>query len=113
MFASLVRASALRTNVAARFFCSAAESNKIFVGSVSWSTTEDGLAEAFSQFGNVTEVRIVKDRDTGRSRGFAFITFSSPDDAANAIVNMNERELNGRKIFVNAAKAQEPRRNDY
>ena len=79
-------------------------SKKVFVGGLSWGTTDAGLQEAFEVFGEVTEARVIKDRDTGRSRGFGFVTFAEDDSASRAIEEMNEKELDGRVIRVNEAQ---------
>ncbi|MBC62321.1 MAG: RNA-binding protein [Zetaproteobacteria bacterium] len=81
--------------------------NKVFVGGLSWSTDEEGLAEHFSKFGNVEEVKIITDRDTGRSRGFGFVTFSESDDAEKAIKEMDGIELDGRTIRANIAEERQ------
>jgi len=78
--------------------------NRIFVGSLSFNTNQDSLKQAFSRSGNVTEVKIVMDRETGRSRGFGFVTFASDDQASQAIQDWNGQELEGRRIVVNEAQ---------
>ncbi|XP_054804812.1 small RNA-binding protein 11, chloroplastic-like isoform X2 [Prosopis cineraria] len=75
---------------------------------LSFLTTEKGLSEAFSDFGQVVEAKIVMDRVSDRSKGFGFVTFASEDEAENAITGMNGKALNGRVIFVDYAK---PKRN--
>ncbi len=81
----------------------AAIPSRLFVGSLSWDTTEASLQEAFSRFGPVSDVVIVQDRDTGRSRGFGFVTMVNSKDAVKAIEELNDTELDGRTIVVNAA----------
>ena len=83
----------------------------IYVGNLSSNATEDELREAFGQYGKVSSVSIVKDRDTGRPRGFAFIEMPDGKDAASAIKEMNLREIAGRSITVNEARpwADRPR----
>ncbi|KAI8619450.1 hypothetical protein BC830DRAFT_776999 [Chytriomyces sp. MP71] len=76
---------------------------KLFVGNLSWGTTDDSLHQAFSQFGQVQDTIVLKDRETGRSRGFGFVTMESADEAQAAIDAMNEQELDGRTIRVNIA----------
>ena len=76
---------------------------RLFVGSLSWDTTDDDLIEAFGKFGKVAEAVVVNDRDTGRSRGFGFVTMANRKDAAKAIDDMHETELQGRNIVVNVA----------
>ncbi|XP_031378848.1 small RNA-binding protein 11, chloroplastic [Punica granatum] len=78
--------------------------SKLFVGGLSFYTTENALAEAFSQYGQVVEAKIVMDRVSDRSKGFGFITFASEDEAHNAVTEMNGKTLNGRMIFVDYAK---------
>jgi RNA recognition motif-containing protein len=78
-------------------------SNKIFVGNLSYSANTADLEEAFRDFGTIQDVKIVKDRATGKSRGFGFVTFSTEDEAKRAIA-MDGKEVNGRKIRVNEAR---------
>ncbi|KAI9347973.1 hypothetical protein DFJ73DRAFT_447959 [Zopfochytrium polystomum] len=80
-----------------------AKSIKVFVGNLSWSTSDDSLRSTFSQFGNVSDAIVLKDRETGRSRGFGFVTFDTMDQAQAAIDGMNEQDLDGRNIRVNLA----------
>ena len=84
---------------------------KIFVGSLSWGTDDDGLRQAFERFGEIEYVRVITDRETGRSRGFGFVTFTNREDALVAISEMDNTELDGRTIRVNEAKEREPRGN--
>jgi RNA recognition motif-containing protein len=79
---------------------------RLFVGGVSWNTTEEDLRQAFSQFGPVADAAIVKDRDTGQSRGFAFVTMADRKDAGRAIDGLNGSELDGRRLVVNVATAR-------
>jgi cold-inducible RNA-binding protein len=79
-------------------------SSKLFVGGLSWDTNDRSLADAFSQFGTVTEAKVISDRDTGRSRGFGFVTFDAPADAQRAIAEMDGTDLDGRTIRVNQAE---------
>lgn len=78
--------------------------SKLYIGNLSFNTTEDGLRDAFGQFGNITDVYVAMDRETGRPRGFAFITFSSGDEASAAISAMDGKDLDGRNLKVNEAK---------
>jgi RNA recognition motif-containing protein len=84
----------------------------IFVGNLSHGATEDNLMEAFGRFGTVAKVNIVKDRETGRPRGFAFVDMADGRAAANAIKELNLTEIDGRSITVNEArpKTDRPRR---
>jgi RNA recognition motif-containing protein len=82
-------------------------SKKLFVGSLSWDTTDDGLREAFSPFGEISEAVVINDRYTGRSRGFGFVTFNDDEAADKAIESLNGSELDGRTIRVDVAHAKE------
>ena len=81
-----------------------AMSKKLFVGSLSWDTNDDGLHGAFAQFGEITEAKVITDRDSGRSRGFGFVTFADDEAADKAIAAMNGFELDGRAIRVDVAQ---------
>jgi RNA recognition motif-containing protein len=76
---------------------------RLFVGGLSWDTSADDLREAFQQFGKVADAAVVTDRDTGKSRGFGFVTMADRRDAAKAIEAMDGAELDGRDIVVNIA----------
>jgi RNA recognition motif-containing protein len=82
-------------------------SKKLYVGNLSFDTTSDDLREAFGQFGQVATAQIVSDRDTGRSRGFAFVEMAN--GAEEAIAAMNGAQLQGRTLTVNEAKPREDR----
>ncbi|HLH53369.1 MAG TPA: RNA-binding protein [Verrucomicrobiae bacterium] len=84
-------------------------STKLFVGNLDFKTTENDLQDAFAAFGTVLETNLVTDRTTGRPRGFAFITMSSPEDAQKAIDGMNGKDLGGRALNVNVARPREER----
>jgi cold-inducible RNA-binding protein len=79
----------------------------LYVGNMSFSTTEDQLREVFSQYGTVTKVQLIMDRETGRPRGFAFVEMS--DGADQAIAALNGAQLDGRTLTVNEAKPREDR----
>ncbi|KAI0915778.1 hypothetical protein AcV5_003605 [Taiwanofungus camphoratus] len=81
-------------------------SAKVYVGNLSWNTTDDSLRQAFSAYGQILDSIVMRDRDTGRSRGFGFVTYSSGMEAQSAITNLNEQELDGRRIKVNLANAR-------
>jgi RNA recognition motif-containing protein len=83
--------------------------NKLFVGNLSFQTTENDLNDAFAAHGSVTEANLMMDRATNRSRGFAFVTMSTDEEAQKAIAAMNGKELNGRAITVNIARPREER----
>jgi RNA recognition motif-containing protein len=82
-------------------------SKKLYVGNISFQTTSDDLVQAFSQFGTVASAQVVTDRDTGRSRGFAFVEMTDGGDQA--IESMNGALLQGRTLTVNEAKPREER----
>lgn len=84
---------------------------KVFVGNLSFNTNQDRLRETFAAAGQVVSVHIGTDRETGRSRGFAFVEFSSDEQAQSAISRFNDFDLDGRKLRVNAAEDRPPRRN--
>jgi cold-inducible RNA-binding protein len=77
---------------------------KIFVGNLEYGATEDSVRALFEPYGTVDSVRIMTDRDTGRSRGFAFVEMGDPAEAERAITNLNGRELGGRALNVNEAR---------
>ena len=77
--------------------------SKIYVGNLSYDTKEDALESFFSQYGQISETKLITDRDTGRSKGFAFLTFDNQQDAE-ASLEANDTELEGRKMRVNIAK---------
>ncbi|RBR26784.1 uncharacterized protein FIESC28_00365 [Fusarium coffeatum] len=80
--------------------------SKLYVGNLSWNTTDDTLRSTFSEFGEVTDSIIMRDRETGRARGFGFVTFANEDQATAAVNALNEQELDGRRIRVNVANAR-------
>jgi len=84
-------------------------STNLFVGSLPFKTTEDELQKHFSQAGTVVSVRIITDRDTGRSKGFGFVEMESDEDGQKAIEMFNAKELDGREIVVNVARPREER----
>ena len=78
-------------------------SNKLFVGGLSWDTGDQGLQEAFEAFGTVVEAKVITDRETGRSRGFGFVTFQDAAAAQSAMQELDGSTLDGRSIRVNEA----------
>jgi len=82
-------------------------STKLFVGSLPWSVDDKTLQTAFEEHGTVVSAKVVKDRDTGRSRGFGFVEMENSSDAKNAIAALNNTELKGRNIIVNEAKPRD------
>jgi RNA recognition motif-containing protein len=83
--------------------------NKLFVGNLSFNTTENDLQDAFAAHGTVIEVNLMMDRMSGRSRGFGFVTMSTPEEAQKAIEALNGASLDGRALTVNIAKPREER----
>ena len=77
---------------------------KLFVGSLSWNTDDQGLSAAFGQFGPIEDAKVINDRETGRSRGFGFVTFANEADAKVAMEKMNGAQLDGRTLNVNEAQ---------
>lgn len=73
------------------------------MGNLSWHTTDETLKQAFEEFGQVLDAIVMRDRETGRSRGFGFVTMSTSEEAAKAIAALNENELDGRRVRVNLA----------
>lgn len=83
--------------------------SKLYVGGLSWNTTDDQLKDYFSQVGQVIDAVVIKDRDSGRSKGFGFVEYSSEEEANAAIEKFNGTEFDGRSITVNMARPQRPR----
>jgi RNA recognition motif-containing protein len=84
-------------------------SNKLFVGNLSFNTTENDLQDAFAAHGTVTEANLMMDRTSGRPRGFGFVTMSSSEEAQKAVEAMNGKSIDGRALTVNIARPREPR----
>ncbi len=82
---------------------------RLYVGNLPYSVTESSLQEMFSEAGPVDSVKLITDRDTGRSKGFAFVEMASEEGAERAIAEFNGRKLEGRPLTVNEAKPQQPR----
>jgi RNA recognition motif-containing protein len=82
---------------------------KLYVGNMSYQTTEEDLRAAFSEVGTVTDVVIIKDRDSGRPKGFGFVTMGSQEEAEAAIAKFNGKEIAGRELKVNTARPLEAR----
>ena len=82
----------------------------IFVGNLSFNTTDDSLREAFGEFGAVDSARVILDRETQRSRGFGFVEMSDDNEARAALEGMDGKDLDGRALRVNEARPREPRR---
>ena len=84
-------------------------SAKLFVGNLSFNITENDLQDAFAAHGTVVEANLMMDRATGRPRGFAFVTMSTPEEAQKAIEGLNGKDLGGRALTVNIARPKEER----
>jgi len=82
---------------------------KLFVGGLNWDTTDDGLRQAFASHGEIAEAKVITDRDTGRSRGFGFVTFAEDEEGKTAISKMDGTNLDGKTIKVNEAQERRPR----
>ena len=82
---------------------------KIYVGNLSFNTTEDGLRDVFTEHGQVDSVAVITDRETGRSRGFGFVEMSDETEGRAAIEAVNGQEIDGRTLTVNEARPREPR----
>lgn len=82
---------------------------KLFVGSLSWNTTDDQLKDFFATAGTVVSATVIVDRDTNRSKGFGFVEMSSDTEAKAAVEQLNNKELDGRTIVVNEARPREER----
>lgn len=81
----------------------------LFIGSLAYATTDDGLRSFFEQIGPVASARVITDRESGRSKGFGFVEFESDDDNQKAVDQLNGKELDGRTISVNLARPREER----
>lgn len=86
--------------------------NKIYVGNLSFNTTEEDLKTEFSKYGEVEEIRLISDMETGRSKGFAFITYKT-SDAVEASCAKNGEEFDGRALKVNKAEERKPRNRSF
>ena len=84
-------------------------SNKLFVGNLSFNTTENDLQDAFAAHGTVVEANLMMDRATGRPRGFGFVTMSTPEEAQKAVEALNGKSVDGRALTVNIARPREER----
>ena len=82
--------------------------NRLYVGNLSFDTTEDRIQQAFAEIGQVTDVKLMLDRDSGRSRGFAFVTMATEDEAQKALSQLNGTTLDGRPLRVDQAEERRP-----
>ncbi len=85
------------------------QNNKIFVGNLPWSIKNEQLRDLFAQFGEIVEAIVIQERRTGRSKGFGFVTFTTPEAADAATQEMHGKEVEGRNIVVNKARPREER----
>ncbi|MCA9369649.1 MAG: RNA-binding protein [Pseudomonadales bacterium] len=83
--------------------------NKLFVGNIPWSITQDGLVDLFSQYGAIVDAKLMTERQTGRSKGFGFVEFESAEAAQAAIDALSGTEVEGRELVVNVARPRAPR----
>ena len=83
--------------------------NKLYVGNLPYDTNEDDLTTLFAEAGTVSTVNVMRDRETGRARGFAFVEMATDQDAQNAISKLHEHSFGGRTLTVNEARPQQPR----
>jgi|TARA_X000001036_G_C20372564_1_gene681149 RNA recognition motif-containing protein len=81
----------------------------IYCGNIAYDTGEDDLRDLFAQYGEVASVRVIKDRDTGRSKGFGFVDMDNDDEAKEAIEALNEKDFMGRSLRINEARPREER----
>ena len=86
--------------------------NKIFVGGLSWNTIAHDLEKHFSQVGEVTEAKVISDRETGKSRGFGFVSFAADSHASSAVERFDGQELDGRNIRVSLAEERKPKQDN-
>lgn len=91
------------------------DQKKLYVGNLPWSMTGDTLRDMFASYGEITDAVVISDRMSGRSKGFGFVTFANEADAQKAAAEMNDKEVEGRKLVVNTAKPREdrPDRRDF
>ena len=85
------------------------DNKKLFIGNLPWGITNDSLRDLFASVGEVVEAMVITDRMSGRSKGFGFVTFATEEAAQAAIQQLNEKEIEGRKIIVNVARPKEER----
>ncbi len=83
--------------------------NKLFVGNLSWDTTDESLKQTFSEAGAVETAEIIRDKMSGRSKGFGFVTFANEEDAKKGVEMFNGKEMDGRALTVNEARPREER----
>ncbi|KAL3619968.1 hypothetical protein CASFOL_034880 [Castilleja foliolosa] len=111
MLRQSISASSAMTGQPSMYNAMRCMSTKLFVGGLSYGTNDDTLKEAFSSFGDVTEARVIIDRNDGRSKGFGFVNFSTDESASSALSAMDGQDLHGRPIRVSYATERAPRSN--
>lgn len=89
------------------------EKNKLYVGNLPYSVTDEALAKLFDSFGEVQEAKVISDKFSGRSKGFGFVTMADEKMAEKAIAEMNGKDVEGRSIVVNVSRPKEPKPNRY
>lgn len=87
--------------------------NKLYVGNLPYSVTDDSLKEIFAAAGNVQSAKVITERETGRSKGFGFVEMSTDEEATKAINELNGKDIDGRKLSVAEARPQKPRENRF
>lgn len=87
--------------------------SKLFVGGLSWGTTDEALKAAFVEFGTVVSAEVIKDKMTGRSKGFGFVVMGSPEEAQAAVAKLNGQTLDGRQVTVNVARPKTDRPRNF
>jgi RNA recognition motif-containing protein len=85
------------------------DNTNLFVGNFSWNMGEDDMRELFSPYGELEDVKLIIDRMTGRSKGFGFVKFVNEEDAARALAELNDKEVDGREIKITVARPREER----
>src|SRR6185295_15692714 len=83
-------------------------SSKLYIGGLAWATTDEGLGAAFAPFGKVVSAKVVKDRETGRSRGFGFVEYENEEQAKKGLDAMNNQEIDGRRVRIDLAREGGP-----
>lgn len=85
------------------------QKNKLYVGNLPWSVTDEKLGEMFSSYGEISESKVIMDKFSGRSKGFGFVTFAKDEDAATAVKEMDGKSVEDRELKVNVARPMKPR----
>lgn len=85
------------------------QKNKLYVGNLPYAVNDDSLKEMFTEYGEISEAKVITDKFSGRSKGFGFVTFANDDDAAKAVEALNGKDIEGRALNVNVARPMAPR----